>query len=77
MKQAKQRAELAQMSVEDLIKNLHETRRTLLVLRLNAASSHVEDYSQFKKLRRQVARIQTKIREKVNLVFGQIGEEND
>lgn len=77
MKQAKERAQLAQMSVEDLIKHLHETRRALLVLRLNAASAHIEDYSQFKKLRHQIARLQTILREKVDLVFSQIGNEND
>lgn len=76
MKVAKERVELAQLSVDDLIKRLHETRRALLVLRLNAVSAHVKDYSQFKKLRRQLARVQTILRQKVRSVISQMGTQN-
>jgi len=51
--------EIAQLSAEELRNALGETRRALFGLRLNAATTHLKDYSQYKKLRKQVARILT------------------
>lgn len=48
-----------QLSVEELQQKLDSTRQDLFGLRLNAATSPVKDYSQYKKLRRQAARLLT------------------
>ena len=37
---------------------------TNLALRLNSSTSHVKDYSQFKKARKNIARILTYLRQK-------------
>lgn len=48
-----------QLSVEDLQKKLDSTRQDLFGLRLNAVAEPVKDYSQYKKLRKQAARLLT------------------
>lgn len=48
--------ELKELSVRDLAMKIDEWRRQLLNLRLSAVSSHVKDYSQFKKIRKNIAR---------------------
>ena len=50
---------IQQLSVEDLQIKLNSTRQDLFGLRINSASTQVKDYSQYKKLRKQVARILT------------------
>ena len=55
---------LQQLSIEDLRSQLEGTRRDLFGLRLNAATSQVKDFSQYKKLRKHIARIMTAIRAK-------------
>lgn len=55
---------LQQLSIEDLRGKLEGTRRDLFGLRLNAATSQVKDCSQYKKLRRHIARIMTAMRSK-------------
>ena len=55
---------IQQLSVEDLQKRLDSTRQDLFGLRVNSASTQVKDYSQYKKLRKQVARILTVMRSK-------------
>lgn len=47
------------LSVEELQQKLDSTRQDLFGLRLNAATSPVKDYSQYKKLRKQAARLLT------------------
>ena len=47
------------LSVEELQQKLDSTRQDLFGLRLNAATSPVKDYSQYKKLRKQTARLLT------------------
>lgn len=59
---------IAQLPSEELHYALEETRRGLFGLRLNAATTHLKDYSQYKKLRRQIARILTVIRSKNNAI---------
>lgn len=55
---------LQQLSVEELQDKLNNTRRNLFSLRINAVSTPVKDYSQYKKLRKQSARILTAMNEK-------------
>ena len=55
---------LQQMSVEDLQSRLESTRKDLFGLRLNATTSTENDCSQYKKLRKDIARILTAIRAK-------------
>jgi len=52
---------IQQLSVEDLQIKLNSTRQDLFGLRINSASTQVKDYSQYKKLRKQAARILTVI----------------
>jgi len=59
---------LGKLSVEDLRGRLEGARRDLFGLRLNAATSHIKDYSQYKKLRREIARILTVIHLKENML---------
>jgi len=54
------------LDVQQLQKELTNTRRALFSLRLNSATGHVKDNSQFKKFRRQIACISTFIKQKVD-----------
>jgi len=56
---------LQQFSVEELHEKLNNTRKSLFSLRVNAVSTPVKDYSQYKKLRKQAARILTAINGKI------------
>ena len=58
---------LQQLSVEELQDKLNNTRKNLFSLRINAVSTPVKDYSQYKKLRKQSARILTAMNEKNKL----------
>jgi len=51
--------DLSQLKVDDLKERLDALRRELFSLRINAATAHVKDYSQFKKLRKNIARAET------------------
>jgi ribosomal protein L29 len=62
MKQMGFMQRVQQLSVEDLQKKLDSTRQDLFGLRINSASSPVKDYSQYKKLRKQAARLLTAMR---------------
>ena len=59
MKQMGFMQRVQQLSVEELQQKIDSTRQDLFGLRLNAATSPVKDYSQYKKLRRQTARLLT------------------
>ena len=61
MKVTKERENLKNMDSAKLKKNIDSLRRELFSLRLNAATAHVKDYSQFGKLRRQIARALTEL----------------
>jgi ribosomal protein L29 len=61
MKQMGFTQKIQQLSVEDLQIKLNSTRQDLFGLRINSASTQVKDYSQYKKLRKQAARILTVI----------------
>ncbi|MFZ5954090.1 MAG: 50S ribosomal protein L29 [Candidatus Dependentiae bacterium] len=66
MKISKIKEEFAQMSVEQLAEKLENLRRELFSLRLNASTAHIKDYSQFKKMRRNIARTLTAIGQRIN-----------
>jgi ribosomal protein L29 len=48
-----------QLSLEELQTKLDSARQSLLGLRVNAVANPVKDYSQYKKLRKQAARLLT------------------
>jgi len=50
---------IQQLSAEELQNKLDSTRQNLFGLRINAATTQVKDCSQYKKLRKQAARILT------------------
>lgn len=60
----KNREELRNLSGQDLITKIESYKRDLFTLRLNASNTHVKDYSQFNKLRKNVARALTYLRQK-------------
>jgi len=64
MKQMGFMQKIQQLSVEDLQKKLDSTRQDLFGLRVNTATAQVKDYSQYKKLRKQAARILTAMQTK-------------
>lgn len=64
MKVDKFKQELEQMGSADLQAKLDNVRRELFSLRLNASTAHIKDYSLFRKLRKDVARILTVLNEK-------------
>ena len=63
MKVTEQKRKLSQMSKQDLLEQLASYRRDLFGARLNSATAHVKDYSQFKKLKCNIARVLTYIRQ--------------
>ncbi len=60
-----------ELDVTQANEKLNELRSQLFTLRLNSLTSHVKDYSQFKKLRKAIARIMTFLSEKSNAASGQ------
>ena len=63
MKVTKVKDELKKMTDEELVKKFHELSRELFNIKLNAATAHLKDYSQFNKLRKDVARVATFLRQ--------------
>jgi len=59
MKIVKEREQLKALSRKDLQEKANGLKRELFSIRLNSMTAHVKDYSQFKKLRRSVARALT------------------
>lgn len=57
--------ELKEMSVDQLRDRLDDYRRELFKLKLNSATSHVKDSSQFNKLKKNIARTLTVIQQKL------------
>lgn len=64
MKVSKFKDEIKQLGLKDLIIKLDALRRDQFSLRLNSSTSHVKDYSQFEKNRKNIARILTYLRQK-------------
>lgn len=51
--------ELKKLNTHDAAVKIDALRRELFSLKINVATSHVKDYSQFKKLRKQIAILET------------------
>jgi ribosomal protein L29 len=66
MKKNNIQKQLEQLDSKDLHAALDQLRRNLFGLRLNALTAHIKDYSQFKKLRKNIARIKTHLHAKEN-----------
>lgn len=64
MKSAIEKEKLAGLGEKELVEKVSEFKRELFGLRLNVVTSHVKDYSQFKKLRKNVARALTYLNKK-------------
>lgn len=54
--------DIKNMSDKELVVKLDALRRELFTLRLNTATAHVKDYSQFNKARKNIARVLTFLR---------------
>lgn len=65
--------QLEQLSHDDLHGTLDQLRRNLFGLRLNSLRAHIKDYSQFGKLRKDIARILTQLH-KIEHVHGNVGK---
>ena len=66
MKITKFKEEINGLTSEQLLQKSHELRKELFSLGLNAKTSHVKDYSQFKKLRKNIARVSTLLAQKMS-----------
>lgn len=66
MKRSNLKEELRRIGVSELQTKLDEYRRELFSLRLNASTAHVKDYSQFKKLRSNIALVKTLLKQAVS-----------
>lgn len=63
MKTSKFKEELASLPKENMSTRLEELRRELFSLRLHAATQPVKDIMQFRKLRRNIARVLTRLKQ--------------
>ena len=67
MKIGKLKEELRQDSEDALAAKVDAARRELFRLKINVATAHVKDYSQFKKGRRNIARLLTYLGQKTSI----------
>jgi ribosomal protein L29 len=58
--------EINQLTNEQLLEKINDARRALFALRLNAATTALKDYSQFRKLRVSIARMQTVLNQRAS-----------
>ena len=56
--------ELSVLSAKELEVKVEDLRRELFGLRLSSSTTHIKDYSQFKKLRKNIARSLTLLGQK-------------
>lgn len=56
--------EIKKLEIKDLLLKLDTVKRDNFSLRLNSSTSHVKDYSQFEKGKKNVARLLTLLRQK-------------
>ncbi len=61
--------EFRTLKLDELDQKINEMRRDLFSLKLNATTSHVKNVSQFKKLRRDIARGLTVLTEQRRIAF--------
>ena len=64
MKVTKEKESLKSMSAKELEGKVDSLRKELFTIRLNSATTHIKDYSQFKKLSRSIARALTYLTQK-------------
>lgn len=64
MKNQEIKKELAGLKPDALQERATELRRALFSTRINASTTHVKDYSQFKKMRKNIARALTYLRQR-------------
>lgn len=62
----KEKVEIKELNVAQLREKIESLRRELFNLKLNASTAHVKDYSQFEKLRRNIARAETYLRQRTH-----------
>ena len=67
--------ELREKTDVELVQDLEEAHQALFNLRFQASTRQLEDVSQVKRARRQIARIKTLIRERNDLSDSEIGTE--
>ena len=67
--------ELREKTDEELVQDLEEAHQALFNLRFQASTRQLEDVSQVKRARRQIARIKTLVRERNDLSDSEIGTE--
>ena len=60
----KEKQALKELQASELDERAKAYKGALFTLRLNATTAHVKDYSQFKKLRKNLARALTYLRQK-------------
>jgi large subunit ribosomal protein L29 len=61
----KKAEDLRNLSNEQLVEKMGSLRHELFTLKLNSLTTHLKDYSQFKKLRRDIARASTIIEQRI------------
>lgn len=55
----KEKVELKDMTADQLLEKVELLRQELLGLRLNSSTAHIKNYSQFSKIRKNIARALT------------------
>ena len=76
MKVTKIREGIRQATPDQLRETLTKLRRQLFILHINASTAHVKDYSQFKKLRKSIARVLTDQKMRGTAVSQQVQQED-
>jgi len=66
MKLTKEKEQLKDLGEKELMEKVDFYKRELFGVRLNSMTAHVKDYSQFKKLKRSVARALTYLNQKTS-----------
>jgi len=61
----KERADLRDMNLADLVDELRQAKQESLNLRFRSATGQLDDHSQVRRVRRRIARINTLIRREV------------
>ena len=60
----KERADLRDMNLADLVDELRQAKQESLNLRFRSATGQLDDHSQVRRVRRRIARINTLIRQR-------------
>ena len=60
----KERSDLREMNLADLVDELRQSKQESLNLRFRSATGQLDDHSQLRRVRRRIARINTLIRQR-------------